>query len=75
VRSVRGGHVFGALIAEFWGVDAGKKVFPGAKEDRGNGEMHLVDQSRAEVLPDGRDTTHKLDVFTIGSSVARRSAA
>src|SRR5688572_157022 len=62
-----GGHVLGAPIAKLWGVDASKKVFPGAEQDRGNGKMHLVDQSRTEVLPDRRGAAHKLDVFTVGS--------
>jgi hypothetical protein len=55
MRRVRRGHVFGALIAEPWGVDPGEKVFPRAEEDRGNRKVHFVDESGAEILLDRGD--------------------
>ena len=44
VGGVWGGDVFGTAIAELGQVDAGEKVFAGAKERRGEGEVHLVDE-------------------------------
>jgi len=31
-----------ALVAEFFGIDAGKKVLSGAEQDRRDGEVHFV---------------------------------
>jgi hypothetical protein len=57
--------VLATLIAELGCVDAGEKVFAGAEEDRGNGEMHLVDESRAQVLPDCSDAPAQPDILAI----------
>ena len=52
VRSVRGRHVFGAAIAEVWDINSLKEMLPGAEQDRGDGEMQLVDQCSAKVFSD-----------------------
>jgi hypothetical protein len=56
VRGVRGGNVLGALVAKLRCVDSGKKVLPGAEDNRRNGNVHLVDESRAKVLPNRNDS-------------------
>lgn len=60
--------MFGAVIAELWQVETGEKVFPGAEEDRSNGEVHLVDEAGLKVLADGGDAAAKANVLTFGSA-------
>ena len=71
----RRGDVLGAAIAEPWRIDAGEKVFAGSEEDRGNGKVHLVDESGAEILPDRRHAAAEADVPAAGGFAARFSAA
>ena len=57
---------FGALIAELWCIDTSEEVFPRAEKDWGNGKVHHVDESRAQVLPDRCNATAEADVLTLG---------
>jgi len=58
--------VFGAFVAEPRRVDAGEKMFPGAEQDRCNGEVHIVDQSGPQILPDRRHSAAEADVLAAG---------
>jgi hypothetical protein len=66
VRDVGCGNVLGAVIAELWSVDTGEQVLPGTQQDRGDGQVHLVDQSCAKVLPDRGYAAAKPDVLAVG---------
>ena len=66
VRGVRGGNVFGALVAEFGCVDAGKKMLPRAEEDGRYGQVHLIDQRRAKVLSNRCNSAAEADVLPVG---------
>src|SRR6266478_5945208 len=59
---MRSGNVFSDLIAEFACVNSGKKILPGTEQDRRNGQVHFVNETREKVLPDGRDSAAKPDV-------------
>lgn len=66
-HDVQGGWacgVFGATIAERGEVDSGEEAFSAAKNQRGDGEMHVIDQSGLQVLPDGRRSAAEADVAT-----------
>jgi hypothetical protein len=67
VSGVRGGNVFGAVIAELWQIDAGEKILASAEEDRGNCEMHLVHEPRLKILADGGGASGNVDVLALGS--------
>jgi hypothetical protein len=41
-------------------------VLAGAKEDRADRDVHLVDKPGLEVLPDRRDTTAEANILTVG---------
>jgi hypothetical protein len=60
-------NVFSALVAEFWQIDAGKKVFSRTEQDRGNSKVQLVDESRTKILPDRGDTAAEPDISAAGS--------
>ncbi|SFA96942.1 hypothetical protein SAMN04515620_11050 [Collimonas sp. OK607] len=61
-------NIFGALITEFWQVDAGKKMFSGAEKDRGDNEVQFVYESGAKVLPNRGDTAAEPDILAAGSN-------
>ena len=63
MRSVRCRDVFGALIAEFGCVNSGEEIFPGTEKHWRNGKVDFVDQPRAKVLLDCRDSAAKPDVL------------
>ena len=73
VRGVRRGDVLRALIAELGRVDLGEKGFPGAEEDRSNGKVHLVDQTRAQLLPNRRNNS-TLTPIPLGFASRRATA-
>lgn len=54
------------LVTQGERVDSGQQVFAGAEEDRADGEVHLVDESGLEVLPDRGDPTTEPNVPTVG---------
>jgi len=60
-------NIFGALIAESWQIDAGKKMLSGAEQDRGDCEVQFVDESCAKVLPNRGDAAAEPDILTAGS--------
>ena len=66
MRGIGRGNMFGASIAELRCVDTGKEVFPGAEKSRRDGKVHLVDESRAKVLPNGGDATAEPDISSVG---------
>lgn len=74
MRGARRGNVLSAVIAELGQIDIGEKVLPGAEQDRGNGEVHFVDQPRAEILPDGCGSPPSRMSLPLAASVARCSA-
>ena len=63
VRGVRRRNMLGALIAELWRVDTGEEVLSGAEKDRGNGQVHFVDEPGPQVLLNGRDASADPNVF------------
>ena len=66
VHRVGSGGVFSTLITQRQRINTGKEVFTGAKEDRPDRDMQLVDESGLEVLPDRRDTTADLNILAVG---------
>lgn len=58
--------VFRALVTQRKHIDAGEKVFAGAKKNRADSKVHLVNEFALEVLPDRCDPAAEPDVATIG---------
>jgi hypothetical protein len=52
------GDMFSATIAESGGIETGKEVFTRAEQDRRDRQLHLVDESGAQVPRDRRDAAH-----------------
>jgi len=67
MRSIRRGNVFAAVIAEL-GVNPGEKMFLGTEKDRRNGQVHFVNQPRAKVFSNRRDSSAEPDVSIFGHS-------
>lgn len=59
---IRCGHVFDTSVAKRQHVDICKEILPGAEQDRRDGNMHLVYQSRAQILPDRGYATAQPDI-------------
>ena len=59
--------MFGAMVAELRCVNAFQKGFSGTEEGRRQGQVHVIDQPGAKVLPDGGNTTAQSDIPTVGS--------
>src|SRR5215472_11096836 len=72
VGGVRGRDVLGAPVAELRQIEAGQKRFARAEQRRRNRQVHLVDQARAQILPDGVDAAAEPDVATAGSLAGAR---
>ena len=53
------------MIAEPRCVNIGQKVLSGAEQGWRNGQVHLVDESREQVLPDRRNPADEPDVQAI----------
>src|SRR5690606_14046786 len=49
-------YVLDATVSERRQVEPGEQGFPGAQQQRRDGELQLVDRPRAQVLPQRRDT-------------------
>src|SRR5262245_33719690 len=63
--SVLCSHMLDTLVPKRWQVNAGKKAFPRAEENRRAGDMHLVYQSRTQILSDRRNTASEPDVEAV----------
>jgi hypothetical protein len=59
---VRRRNSFVAVIAEPRCVNIGEKVLSGAEQGWGNGQVHFVDKSREQALPDRRNPAAEPDV-------------
>lgn len=66
VGSVRGGRVFGQVVAEFGKVEVCEEGLAGADEGRGDSEVEIVNEAGAEKLLDGGDAPADANVFAIG---------
>src|SRR5262245_44370334 len=66
MRGVLRGGVLRALVAEAHRIDAGEEMLTAAEEHRGDHEVDLVDQPRAEVLANGGRSAAESDVFALG---------
>src|SRR5256885_2176134 len=66
VRGVRRGNVLAALVTELCSVETAEKVLSGAEQDGRNRQVHLVDQSGAQILPDRSDPAAEPDVLAVG---------
>src|SRR5437867_8468637 len=62
VRCPRASHVLRDFVAECGEVDLAEKVLSRAEQSRGDREMHLVDESRSQVLANGRDSPAESNV-------------
>jgi hypothetical protein len=60
-----GGHVLSTPVTELHRVQTGKDMLSRTEQDRRNREMHLVDEPRAEVLPNRLYTPADPDVSSI----------
>src|SRR5882672_10615501 len=60
-------HVPDAAIPKLHRVETSEQAFAGTEQDRSDGQMHLVHESRAQVLLDRRDTTAQPDVASLRS--------
>src|ERR1700738_3679854 len=67
MRSLRCGNMLCATIAEFNCVQTCKKVLTGTDKGWSNGQVHLVDESSAKVLPNRCDPTAKPNISSIGN--------
>src|SRR5262249_3574880 len=63
---ILGGDVLGALESQRGEIEPREQMLATAEEHRSDGEVHLVDQPRLEVLPDRRHTTAEPDVLASG---------
>jgi len=61
---IRCGNVLGALKAEFDCVKSTEKMLPRTEQSRRDGQMHLVNESRADVLLDCCNPAAEPDVLT-----------
>ena len=61
--------VLRAFIAQSTQIDVVQEMLAGPEQDRSDGEMHLVDQGGAQILPDSGYAATDADV-----AAARRSA-
>jgi hypothetical protein len=66
MQGVGSGSVFSALVTEGQRVDACEKMFTRAKDDRADGNVHLVDEPGLEVLANRRDAAAKANILTLG---------
>src|SRR5687768_10895532 len=66
VRGVLRRGVLRAFVAEAHRVDAGEEVLAAAEDHGRNRKVHLVDQPRGEVLPNGRGAAAEPDVLALG---------
>src|SRR5262249_15896201 len=66
VGGVCGRLMFGDAEAERWQVNPGEHCFALPEHDGGQGQMQLVDQSRAKILTHRLDAAADLHVATIG---------
>ena len=60
------GDVFGAFISERTQIDVVQQVLAGAEQHGTHGEMHLVDQAGAEILPNRRHAAADAHVALAG---------
>src|SRR5436309_3867819 len=57
-----------AFIAQATHIDAVQEMLPGTEQDRPDGEMQLVDQAGAQILPDGGYAAAEADVAAVRCS-------
>lgn len=55
------------MVAELRSVKAFQKGFSGAEEDRREGQVHVIDEPGAKVLPDGGNSAAHADIAAVGS--------
>ena len=66
--------VFHTFVAQGKHVDTGEQIFPRAQQNRGDGQMYLVDQSGAQIFADRRAAAEP-DVLTVGCSAGALQCA
>src|SRR5579872_3465816 len=66
VRGVRRRYAVGACVREGRQIETREEILAPAEKDGRHDEMHLVDQSGAQILPDGRDATADADILSVG---------
>jgi hypothetical protein len=65
VRCVWRRHVLAALISETRNVNAGEKALARAQENRRDGNVHFINETGAQVLPDGRHPASKPHILAV----------
>jgi hypothetical protein len=75
MRGVGRGNVLGTLIAELRCIESGEEVLSAAEQDRRDGKVHLVDETRTQVLLDRCDPPPRRTSLPLAASLARSNAA
>src|SRR4029453_2106287 len=65
VHSPGRGHVLGTLITQLKHVHAVQQMFPCAEKDRADRNLHFVNESGLEVLPNRTDATTDPNVLAV----------
>ena len=60
------GDIFCAFVPQRYRIKTGKKMFTGAKQNRGNGDVHLVDQTSLKVLANRMNAATQPHILTLG---------
>jgi hypothetical protein len=66
MHNIGTGNVLCTLVTECECVDAGKEMFAGTKKDRTDSDMHLVNKSGLEILPDRGNPAAKPYISAVG---------
>ena len=61
MRGVRRRHVLGSLIAKLGQIDSEKQMLTSSQKNRRNRDVHLIDKSSLQILPDRADTTTEVE--------------
>ncbi len=59
------GYVLGTLITQLQHVEAVEQIFPSAKKDRADRNVHFVNESGFEVLPNRTDATTEPNILPV----------
>src|SRR5262245_17631698 len=66
MRGIRRGHMLAARVAKPGEIDAAEEMLTRAQQNRGDREMHLVDQTGPQIVPDRGNAAAKADILAAG---------
>src|SRR4030095_3172161 len=59
------GHVLNTAVTQGERIEPAEEVFAGAEENRADGDVHFINESALEILPDGADTATDTNILTL----------